>query len=749
MEFCIELLNERITRDEYDSTLVCALAVLGVKENGWKDVDEYPPILSAMIKSARFMIVQKALEMAGPIEKDDIDDIDDIDDTDDADNTDDDDDSDDSGYESKSKPGCLQFVQQMTDRFMIRGSHSPMQWMLDLRIYGLKIHYHKTASGHVEWKGTDELLYKELQFSMSQFRGMVHGLQLETRRLLQEDLLFGDKQHEVPVVPWDSLRDNPTDSRHGWNFLQDPRTKWPVDGKQWLKNRLRDDKKIQRDFVKQTSGIRLDHDRVIRYISQVEEFREKLLVLMHITGGQPARAPEILSVRHSNTMTGGCRNIFIEDGMVVYATSYHKGYTMSGDVKIIHRYLPREVGELLVLYMWLVLPFVEWLSMAAWDDKEDVVSAWLWPPGEREGKQWTSERMRKTLQRETKIGLGQAINIQAYREIAIGISRRFIRESVSFSRDITDEDAKEAEWNEENWIGLIADKQAAHTTHVAGMVYGRLMIEQAGVVAEKRQQFRMSSEFWHRFLGFESACGPMNKSVKRKKAPFMNEAEEGRMDRMIRLKEANIEMDMKRMMGSEMKFRGKQQQIIEAIRHGKSPIVAVMATGGGKSLLFMLPAWMEQGGTTIVVVPLVALRQDMIRRCKQLNITAVEWSGNARDQPDGAAIVFMTPESAVQKGFMSFLNRLKMIQRLDRIVIDECHIVLNRQYKFRKEMMQLGKLIMVEVQIIMLTATLPPDEENELFSRMYITRDEAYIFRSNTTRTNVQYKVIEVDGSRR
>lgn len=69
---------------------------------------------------------------------------------------------------------------------------------------------------------------------------------------------------------------------------------------------------------------------------------------MHITGGQPARGPEILSVRHSDTFQGGHRNLFIEDGMVVFVTHYYKGEQYHGDVKIIHRYLPREVGELVV-----------------------------------------------------------------------------------------------------------------------------------------------------------------------------------------------------------------------------------------------------------------------------------------------------------------------------------------------------------------------------------------------------------------
>ncbi|PVH96324.1 hypothetical protein DM02DRAFT_687969, partial [Periconia macrospinosa] len=129
LEFCIALLSQSITRKEYDSPLVCALAVLGVKEDGWKGPEQYPPVLSAVIKIARFMVVQQALELSGPLgDEDPVDD--------------------DSAYESddsshprrRQRKGCLQFVQEMMDRFMVRGSHSPMQWMLDLRTYGLKIH---------------------------------------------------------------------------------------------------------------------------------------------------------------------------------------------------------------------------------------------------------------------------------------------------------------------------------------------------------------------------------------------------------------------------------------------------------------------------------------------------------------------------------------------------------------------------------------------------------------------------------
>lgn len=85
---------------------MCALAVLGVKEDGWKGPELYPPILSSVIKISRFMVVQHALELSEPFEEEVFDD-----------------DSaygggGDSGSSAPSRrrsKGCLEFVQQMID----------------------------------------------------------------------------------------------------------------------------------------------------------------------------------------------------------------------------------------------------------------------------------------------------------------------------------------------------------------------------------------------------------------------------------------------------------------------------------------------------------------------------------------------------------------------------------------------------------------------------------------------------------
>jgi hypothetical protein len=65
--------------------------------------------------------------------------------------------------------------------------------------------------------------------------------------------------------------------------------------------------------------------------------------------------------------------------------------------------------------------------------------------------------------------------------------------------------------------------------------------------------------------------------------------------------------------------------------------------------------------------------------------------------------------------------------------------MLNRRYDFRRDMQKLGKLAAAKTQIVMLTATLPPSKEDELFRQMYVERDQVELFRAATARTNVAY----------
>ena len=83
------------------------------------------------------------------------------------------------------------------------------------------------------------------------------------------------------------------------------------------------------------------------------------MILTHFTAGQPPRGTEAIGIRYQNTRNRGVRNVFIEDGLVCIVTGYHKGYESTEQLKIIQRFLPREVGEFMAYYLWIIRPFWE------------------------------------------------------------------------------------------------------------------------------------------------------------------------------------------------------------------------------------------------------------------------------------------------------------------------------------------------------------------------------------------------------
>jgi hypothetical protein len=111
-------------------------------------------------------------------------------------------------------------------------------------------------------------------------------------------------------------------------------------------------------------------------------------------------------------VNGHHRNLFIEGGMVSTVTTYHKGYSTTGNTNIIHRYLPKEIGELLVHYLWLVQPFCRKLEMLVLRRRE-LPSPFL---RAKRGSldPWDSSRLSRVLQSETKEAFGFTLKISIY-----------------------------------------------------------------------------------------------------------------------------------------------------------------------------------------------------------------------------------------------------------------------------------------------------------------------------------------------
>jgi superfamily II DNA helicase RecQ len=171
-------------------------------------------------------------------------------------------------------------------------------------------------------------------------------------------------------------------------------------------------------------------------------------------------------------------------------------------------------------------------------------------------------------------------------------------------------------------------------------------------------------------------------------------------------------------------------------------VLVVIATGDDKTMLFMLPASVSSGGVTIVITPLTLLQDDMLDRCDRLGIPSAKWDG--RRPPYWARIVFTTPEGAATKSFGRFLDEKRMLRQLDRIVIDECHTMLESNDRWRPDVLRLSEMTGKGTQLVYLTATLPPVLQPAFLDVAGLDKRELEVIRDeSTTRPNIAYQVQE------
>ena len=180
------------------------------------------------------------------------------------------------------------------------------------------------------------------------------------------------------------------------------------------------------------------------------------------------------------------------------------------------------------------------------------------------------------------------------------------------------------------------------------------------------------------------------------------------------LRRSSPATQLKLLLGKDTIFRTKQEEVLRAIYDGISPILAIMPTGLGKSLAFILPASYNFSGVTIVVVPLIALQHDLHYRTTQLSVLSRIWQPELTSLTSG--IVYITPESAITRRFQDYLHRLRTTGYLDRIVFDECHIFSESEITFRPAIKELVLLFQFNVRLVFLTATLPVSQEVEFWN---------------------------------
>jgi len=196
-------------------------------------------------------------------------------------------------------------------------------------------------------------------------------------------------------------------------------------------------------------------------------------------------------------------------------------------------------------------------------------------------------------------------------------------------------------------------------------------------------------------------------------------------------------------------FRPVQEQIIRSVLEGRDTL-ALMPTGGGKSLTYQVPT-MAREGLCIVVTPLIALMKDQVDRLRARGIPAAAiHAGLSPRQLDIALdncvygdvkFLYVAPERLVSEAF-----RLRVVQmHVSLLAVDEAHCISQWGYDFRPSYLRIAELRerLPGVPVLALTASATALVAEDIVHRLRF--DEPRILRSSFARPNLSYSVRRTD----
>jgi len=196
-------------------------------------------------------------------------------------------------------------------------------------------------------------------------------------------------------------------------------------------------------------------------------------------------------------------------------------------------------------------------------------------------------------------------------------------------------------------------------------------------------------------------------------------------------------------------FRPGQLAIIEAVLAGKDAL-AILPTGGGKSICYQVPA-LQLSGICLVISPLIALMRDQVENLRNKQITAFAlYSGMSRKEvintlqvasSSNCKFLYVSPERIESDLFQEYLPGLN----IQLIAVDEAHCISQWGYDFRPPYLRIAQLRaqLPDVPIMALTASATPVVQQDIIDKLQLV-NPAWI-KQSFARPNLSYSAFEVE----
>ena len=504
--------------------------------------------------------------------------------------------------------------------------------------------------------------------------------------------------------------------------------------------RIEDDEELCRVWCS-ADPVSLNARPSILYLERYAKYMELLVCLIHIGGGMPGRGTELPQYRICD-VDGNDRSVYFLDGHVYLFARYNKSSATTDDCRPIARFLDRRLSEVVLRDLFYIRPWVILLATTFQRNPGNVYNSELLV---RVGEKMSDIHIRRAFEASFLRASGTHLHFSTYRHVA-----KYFAVLGKIPDLVKSEDVK------------ILHDQAGHSSSTANRHYAISTSEHVDLRSDRLFTMRSCSFMWHKFLK-----GALNLSISQPAPPALEPSSPPLLDlaplsRLSSAPEAspgtaavsslninfvseknsaNTLAELRRLCGDEeATFKSDcQHTLFDYSLWTSEDIIGVLPTGGGKSLAFFLYASAFPEKRIVVIVPTVALQEDLKRRAEHFQISCCDQSHFYNDE----RILLLVTDDLLQISTRMLLRRLCGLPSFGKFFVDEVH-TFGTDYNYRPSMRELSLLPGLGT-VVAVTATCSPAVMRDLKSNLFGPNHPPLVIRQDTARKNLKYFAVRLE----
>lgn len=600
-----------------------------------------------------------------------------------------------------------------------------------------------------------------------QFKHMIHSLLAEAAEIMNKHLLMGlfpDFNPPSPIV--DDIREG----RAGYSyFFQNPYFQRP----NYILKKILADPTLAEKWISSISpSIVWKSSTIQNWLSTLDRFIDILIMLIYLGSGGPWRRMEITELRVCNIDTQ-MRSVFCVQGNLALHQNYAKQVSDSSKPQPVVRIPLFGVQDLIQKLVTLVYPFARQLMVITGIPSPEIVKheSLLFT---NRGLKYTPDRLSHVLRVTTGKFLGHGFGVGPLRHIMI-----------SFQSELLPKEIREMLM----YSSTVMDYQAAHGARAS--INGYALSQETSFLTLPTRIFVQQAAFssaWHTLLGCTHPRLPQTFSptheaaqqptfdyhrlanltadtllVKQQQVAVNVVAKERAisnatskvldLDSIVQPATLSLLKRMYAVIGETItSFRSIQQaQSVEyCVNNNSAPLIAILPTGHGKSLLYLLPIFQTMEANilaiTLLIVPLRSLADSAAQTAAKFGIPATVilpgFDHNENQPSSEYRLVIVTPDLLfANHSFKRWVQKMGVMKLLKRIVIDEAHCIFTEGEANRQCYTWLCEFVANnELPALFLSGTLSLTHEQMLVQQLR-PFPFVYLTRLSTERANISYRV--------